>query len=98
MNKRDSIAALFNTTTLSGDGRSLLATVVIASLVIIVGLQFFGYGSTLPMLSGLLVAAGFAIAAIAFITGAKRHDVEVTSWDVAGVLTFVGFAAAMIAS
>lgn len=80
------------------DGRRLLATSGIAGVLGVVGLEVLGLGGVLPMLASLLVAAGFAIAAIAWISGAKRHETEITSWDLAGVFTFLGFASAMIAN
>jgi hypothetical protein len=79
-------------------GSRLLSIVTICGLLGLVGAQIGGFGPLLPLTAALLVAGGFAIAAIAWLTGARRHDNDLTSWDVAGVLTFLGFAAGMIAS
>jgi hypothetical protein len=80
------------------DGRTLLAAGGIFGLLGVVGLEIFGFSRALPMLAALLVAAGFAIAAIAWVSGAKRHETQVSSWDLAGLLAFLGFASAMIAN
>jgi hypothetical protein len=78
-------------------GRRLLLMTTVCGLLSLVGAEISGFGPLLPFAAALLAAGGFAIAAIAWLTGAHRHESELTSWDVAGVLTFLGFAAGMIA-
>jgi hypothetical protein len=80
------------------DGRTLLGASGIIGVLAIVGLEILGFNRVLPMLAALFVAAGFAVAAIAWVSGAKRHETEITSWDLAGILAFLGFATAMIAN
>jgi hypothetical protein len=76
--------------------RSLLAAAAIGGLLSVVLLEVTGYDRLLPMLAALLVAAGFSIATVAWISGAKRSQTEITSWDLAGVLVLLGFATTII--
>lgn len=78
-------------------GRTLFGFTALAGFVALALLKLIGFGAMLLAAGGLLVAAGFSIAAIAWITRSPREDEHVTSWDVAGALVFLGFAAALIA-
>jgi hypothetical protein len=84
--------------TAHGDGRPLLSVAIVVGVVAIACLEIFGMGHILPILAALLVGSGFAIAAIAWIGRTPHHEVEITAWDIAGLLAFVGFAAAMISN
>ena len=50
----------------------------------------------LPVLSLVATTSAAAVALLAWFSGAARHSNEVTSWDVAGALAFIGFAAGML--
>ena len=50
----------------------------------------------LPVLSLAAMASAAAVALLAWLGGAERHSNGVTSWDVAGALAFIGFAAGMM--
>ena len=50
----------------------------------------------LPILCLLALAAAGAVALFAWWRGAPRRSDHVTSWDVAGALAFIGFAAGML--
>ena len=51
----------------------------------------------LIVLSVLLLAAGFGSAIVAYLRGDQHDAVRFTLWDQAGLLVFVGFAAAILA-
>jgi hypothetical protein len=50
----------------------------------------------LPVLALIAIAGAAIVSSIAWGRGAVRHSPQVTAWDVAGALAFVGFAAAML--
>ena len=50
----------------------------------------------LPVLSLVATTSAAVVALVAWFSGAARHSNEVTSWDVAGALAFIGFAAGML--
>ncbi len=50
----------------------------------------------LPAVSGAAVCAAILIAGYAWLRSTERKSAGVNSWDVAGGLMFVGFAAAML--
>lgn len=54
-------------------------------------------GVLLP-LAALLVALGFAVAAIAWFSDAHRSSTAFTIWDTSGALVFLGFTSALLSS
>jgi hypothetical protein len=50
----------------------------------------------LPTASLALLALAGALALFAWRSGARRHSTSITSWDVAGALAFIAFAAAIL--
>lgn len=50
----------------------------------------------LPVISLAATASAAVVALLAWLCGAERHSNDVTSWDVAGALVFIGFAAGML--
>jgi hypothetical protein len=50
----------------------------------------------LPVLSLAAMTSAAVVALVAWLSGAERHSSDVTSWDVAGALAFIGFAAGML--
>lgn len=52
----------------------------------------------LPLLSTIALFCAFALAAFAWLRGIRRDGKRLTSWDVAGALALVGFAAAIMSS
>jgi hypothetical protein len=50
----------------------------------------------LPAVSLSCVAAATGVALFAWCTHARRNAATITSWDVAGALALIGFAAAML--
>src|SRR5262245_60984860 len=50
----------------------------------------------LPVLSLSATTGAALVALLAWLCGAKRHSNDVTSWDVAGALALIGFAAGML--
>lgn len=50
----------------------------------------------LPFLSIAAIGAGLALAGYAWLRGIQRDGERLTSWDVAGALALVGFAAAIM--
>ena len=50
----------------------------------------------LPVLSLAATTSAAVVALLAWLCGDERHSNEVTSWDVAGALAFIGFAAGML--
>ena len=53
-------------------------------------------GAVLPVLSTVSVAAGLVLASLSYLRGFRREPQRVGSYDVAGALLFVGFAAALM--
>ena len=52
----------------------------------------------LPAFSIVAASAGFAAGFFAWLLGSEQRTTRVSSWDVAGGLMFVGFAAAMMSN
>ncbi|KAB2917790.1 MAG: hypothetical protein F9K29_09070 [Hyphomicrobiaceae bacterium] len=50
----------------------------------------------LPVLSTLLVVAGFSMAAILYLAGSRIGKMSSPAWQIAGALVFLGFAAAIL--
>ena len=50
----------------------------------------------LPLISLLLLGAGFLVAAALFVAGSRIGKHHKTAWLVAGALVFLGFAAALL--
>ena len=50
----------------------------------------------LPVLALIAIASAAFVSLIAWKRGAVRHSPQVTAWDVASALAFIGFAAAML--
>jgi hypothetical protein len=50
----------------------------------------------LPVLSLAAIASAAVVAVLAWLHGADRHSSNITSWDVAGALAFIGCAAGML--
>ena len=51
----------------------------------------------LPFLSAVLVAGGMGLAAVAWLRGTRTEHGRTGSYEVAGALVFLGFAAALLA-
>lgn len=81
----------------AGKRKSALVATVFGGIVALMAVAASGYGALLTVAAGLMLAAGFAIAAIAWVTNADQHEAKTTSWDVAGVLVLLACAAAIIA-
>lgn len=76
--------------------RAWRTTVCAGILLAAISLSFLGPpGFRLPLLSMLVLGA--AGAAVFFAVWKRRHGTDGAWWDVAGWLTFIGFAAALIA-
>jgi hypothetical protein len=50
----------------------------------------------LAAMSALLISAGMGAAAIAWLTSVPRDGARWTLWEAAGLLVFLGFAAAIV--
>lgn len=50
----------------------------------------------LPLLSLLLLAAGFILAAVLFLSGSRIGTSHATAWTIAAALVFLGFAGALL--
>jgi hypothetical protein len=50
----------------------------------------------LPVVSLATIASAAVVALFAWWLGAERHSSNITGWDVAGALAFIGFAAGML--
>jgi hypothetical protein len=71
-----------------------LAAATVAPLALLVSLV--PRAQVLPVLCLVALAAAALVACVAWCCGAKRHGDSITSWDVAGALAFIGFAAGML--
>ncbi|WP_088345676.1 MULTISPECIES: hypothetical protein [Rhodomicrobium] len=59
--------------------------------------SFVPHPIVLPLTSVILVAAGCAVAAFAWVRAEKREADQFTRWDQAGIFVFAGFLAALTA-
>jgi hypothetical protein len=71
-----------------------LAVAAVAPLAFIVSLV--PRAQVLPVLCLVALAGAGLVALLAWWRGAQRHGDDVTTWDVAGALAFIGFAAGML--
>src|SRR5262245_33334602 len=71
-----------------------LAAATVAPLALIISLV--PRPQVLPMLCLVALAAAELVALVAWWCGAKRDGDGVTSWDIAGALALIGFAAGML--
>jgi hypothetical protein len=77
---------------------NLLAAATLAGLGALALLVFIGMKHVMLPLAAILLITGFSVALVAWVTGARRSATEITSWDVAGSLIFVGFASALLST
>lgn len=77
-------------------GRVSLAAGVIAAFLGIAALKWLDLHSLAFAIAAVVLIAGFAIAAVAWLTKAPSTGRHVSSWDIAGALVFIGFGAAII--
>jgi hypothetical protein len=71
-----------------------LAAAAVSPLALLVSLV--PRPQVLPLLCLIALAAAAFVALVAWWCGARRDGDSITSWDVAGALAFIGFAAGML--
>jgi hypothetical protein len=71
-----------------------LAAATVAPLALLISLV--PRAQVLPLLCLISLTAAAFVALVAWWCGARRDGDSVTSWDIAGALTLIGFAAGML--
>lgn len=76
-------------------GLLAILTALVGALILLL-VRLLPAAPVLPMLSLVSLAAAGAVALLAWLSEAERHSDEITLWDVAGGLAFIGFGAGML--
>ena len=69
---------------------------IVAGGVLIAAAKLFAGPLTVPLLSMLLLGAGFSVAAALLVMGSRLGQGRNPAWMAAGALVFLGFAAALL--
>jgi hypothetical protein len=78
------------------DPASWVLPLAVAGGVLIAAAKLLAGPLALPLLSVLLIGAGFAVAVILLLTGSRIGQGSNGAWMAAGALVFLGFAAALL--